>query len=204
MTTSKCQKIFTATANEKINIPTEIVRQLFARFSSNNLLISQMKDRSLSLIRKSLIWSIPSFLLMLIISIWSIKYSLLETISDLRNLSPIIRITPSDLVALCAPIISISGITIMIQKAIPCKVGITKIPERFLATSIFAGIFLMLFCLFIITPLQHYAMPKLGYTRCNILKGHPNIYYSDWVKNPDWCVRGKSREWVKEQARLAQ
>lgn len=79
-----------------------------------------------------------------------------------------------------------------------------KIPERFLATSIFAGIFLMLFCIFIITPLQHYAMPKLGYTRCNILKGHPNIYYSDWVKNPDWCVRGKSREWVKEQARLAQ
>ncbi|WP_225613988.1 hypothetical protein [Delftia sp. DLF01] len=162
-----------------------------------------MKDRSLSLIRKSLIWSIPSFLLMLIISIWSIKYSLLETIYDLRNLSPTIRITPSDLVALCAPIISASGITIMIQKAIPCKADITKIPERILKTSLFAGILLMLFCLFIITPLQHYAMPKLGYTRCNILKGHPNIYYSDWVKNPDWCVRGKSREWVKQQARLA-
>ncbi|WP_280190302.1 hypothetical protein [Delftia sp. PS-11] len=46
-------------------------------------------------------------------------------------------------------------------------------------------------------------MPKLGYTRCNILEGHPNMYFTDWVKNPDWCVRGKSREWVREQARLA-
>jgi hypothetical protein len=45
-------------------------------------------------------------------------------------------------------------------------------------------------------------MPKLGYTRCNILEDHPTIYFTDWVKNPDWCVRGKSREWVNEQAHL--
>lgn len=62
----------------------------------------------------------------------------------------------------------------------------------------------MFFCIFAITPFQYYAMPKLGYTRCNILENHPTIYFTDWVNNPDWCVRGKSREWVKEQARLAQ
>jgi hypothetical protein len=45
-------------------------------------------------------------------------------------------------------------------------------------------------------------MPNLGYSLCNILKGHPNIHFTDWVKNPDWCVRGKSREWIKEQAKL--
>lgn len=62
----------------------------------------------------------------------------------------------------------------------------------------------MFFCIFAITPFQYYAMPKLGYTRCNILENHPTIYFTDWVKNPAWCVRGKSREWVKEQAHLAQ
>ncbi len=61
----------------------------------------------------------------------------------------------------------------------------------------------MITCLLVITPLQYYAMPKLGYTRCNILEDHPTIYFTDWVKNPDWCVRGKSREWVNEQSRLS-
>jgi hypothetical protein len=28
------------------------------------------------------------------------------------------------------------------------------------------------------------------------------MYFSDWVKKPEWCVRGKSREWVKDQALL--
>ena len=65
------------------------------------------------------------------------------------------------------------------------------------------GISSALVSLIFITPLQYYAMPKLGYTRCNILEGHPTIYFTDWVKKPEWCVRGKSREWVMEQARLA-
>lgn len=29
------------------------------------------------------------------------------------------------------------------------------------------------------------------------------MYFTDWVKTPEWCVRGKTREWVKEQARLS-
>lgn len=78
------------------------------------------------------------------------------------------------------------------------------ISERILAISVVTGGGIMLFCLLVVTPLQYYAMPRLGYTRCNILEGHPNIYFTDWVKTPEWCVRGKSREWVKEQARLAQ
>jgi len=61
----------------------------------------------------------------------------------------------------------------------------------------------MITCLLVVTPSQYYAMPKLGYTRC-ILEDHPTIYFTDWVKNPAWCVRGKRREWVKEQASLAQ
>lgn len=90
----------------------------------------------------------------------------------------------------------------MIQKSIPCKERTLKIAERIFALSVFTGTGVVLLCSFVIAPLQYYAMPKLDYTRCNILEDHPTIYFTDWVKNPDWCVRGKSREWVNEQARL--
>lgn len=90
----------------------------------------------------------------------------------------------------------------MIQKSMPCKERTLKIAERIFALSVFTGTGVVLLCSFVIAPLQYYAMPKLGYTRCNILEDHPTIYFTDWVKNPDWCVRGKSREWVNEQARL--
>lgn len=90
----------------------------------------------------------------------------------------------------------------MIQKSIPCKERTLKIAERIFAFSVFTGTGVVLLCFFVITPLQYYAMPKLGYTRCNILEDHPTIYFTDWIKNPDWCIRGKSREWVNEQTRL--
>ena len=162
----------------------------------------KMDKRNLTEIRKSLIWSIPLFLLLLTMSIWSILYSLYQTVDDLNKLAPSVRITPFVPIALCVPIISITGIIIAIQKSVPCTEDAMKIPTRIFLSAIAVGVFIMFFCIFAVTPLQYYAMPKLGYTRCNILEDHPTIYFTDWVKNPDWCVRGKSRKWVNEQARL--
>ena len=161
-----------------------------------------MQATDIAQIRKSLIWSISSFLLILVLSIWSIKYSFLNTIIDLKNSSASVRITPLHLAIVYFPVIAVTGIIAMIQKSIPCKERTLKIAERIFAFSVFTGTGVVLLCFFVITPLQYYAMPKLGYTRCNILEDHPTIYFTDWVKNPDWCVRGKSREWVNEQARL--
>ena len=67
----------------------------------------------------------------------------------------------------------------------------------------------MAFPSFILSPIltqlfQRYHLPEHGYTKCNLLQGNPAYHFSDWVKNPAWCVRGKDREWVFEQARLAQ
>src|SRR5258708_8116230 len=83
-----------------------------------------------------------------------------------------------------------------------CKKAAKNTRMLIFLSAIAVGVFIMFFCIFAITPFQYYSMPKLGYTRCNILEDHPTIYFTDWVKNPDWCVRGKSREWVNEQARL--
>ena len=62
--------------------------------------------------------------------------------------------------------------------------------------------------LIVIVPLtspliQNHYMPKLGYSKCLLLEGGRfSLWSTDWVKNPDWCVKGKTREWVNEQAAL--
>lgn len=164
----------------------------------------EMETNNLADVRKSLIYGIPSIIFVLFFSIWNTEHSFLKTIADLSNSAPSVRITPGDLVGVYFPIMGFTILVSVIQKAIPCKARTLMISERILAISVITGGGIMIFCLLVVTPLQYYAMPRLGYTRCNILEGHPNIYFTDWVKNPEWCVRGKSREWVKEQASLAQ
>jgi hypothetical protein len=154
-------------------------------------------------IRKNFIWGIPLNIFILTLSIWYTKYEFLETVDSIINLDPSIRITPGAITIAYMPIMFTIIFLALVLGAIPCNKNILKIAERIGNISAFVGFFIMLVCIFIIAPLQYYAMPKLGYTRCNILKDHPTIYFTDWVRTPDWCVRGKSREWVREQARLA-
>jgi hypothetical protein len=52
--------------------------------------------------------------------------------------------------------------------------------------------------------LQHWLFPKYGYSYCNLLSGNPTVWFNDWVKNPEWCVRGKTHDWVREQAAKVQ
>lgn len=66
----------------------------------------------------------------------------------------------------------------------------------------FAGIFALLIGMPVATFLQYRYMPLLGYSPCNILQGNPNKWSNDWVRNPQWCVRGKDRAWVKEQSEM--
>lgn len=108
----------------------------------------QMDKRNLTEIRKSLIWNIPLFLLLLAMSIWSIFYSLCETVNDLNELAPSVRITPFDPIALCVPIISITGIIIAIQKSVPCSEDAIKIPTRIFLSAIAVGVFIMFFLYF--------------------------------------------------------
>lgn len=107
-----------------------------------------MDKRNLNEIRKSLIWSVPLFLLLLAMSIFSIFYSLYETVDDLNKLAPSVRITPFDPIALCVPIISITGIIIAIQKSVPCTEDAIKVPTRIFLSAIAVGVFIMFFLYF--------------------------------------------------------
>jgi hypothetical protein len=63
---------------------------------------------------------------------------------------------------------------------------------------------LLFFVLLLARPLQQHYMPKMGYFECGLLRGNPTLYSTDWIKNPAWCVKGKDRDWVFEQAKLAE
>src|SRR5256885_13206639 len=58
---------------------------------SKMLIHTKMEKNSLTEFRRSLIHGIPSLLLVSALSIWSIKYSFLNTIIDLKNSAPSVR-----------------------------------------------------------------------------------------------------------------
>lgn len=154
--------------------------------------------------RKNIIWAIPFAIVLLITDFYLIREIVIPETLDLFYLSPAVRITPLSPMIGSFWAIPLTLIVAVIAKAIPLKKRTLKRVECILLSSTCANIFFAAVGFFAILPLQYYAMPQLGYTHCNILEGHPNKDSMDWVKNPEWCVRGKSREWVKEQARLAQ
>ncbi|MDC2859185.1 MULTISPECIES: hypothetical protein [unclassified Delftia] len=131
-----------------------------------------------------------------------INEEIIITTHEIKALAPVVRIWPmAPFSVFCVPFL-LSSIFLYIVKAIPCRQRVQTKIESILIKSLILCFISALFCLLFLVPLQYQAMPKLGYTHCNLLQGHPNIYFSDWVKKPEWCVRGKSREWVKEQALL--
>lgn len=159
--------------------------------------------RDIKNIRRSAIFGIPIIILLSIGCFWFSFVEIFPMLKDINALAPIIRIMPGTPIIFITPFVFITLAIVLSLKSIPCNDSILQKSDQALSIIFTLGISTALISLIFITPLQYYAMPKLGYTRCNILEGHPTIYFTDWVKNPEWCVRGKSREWVKDQALLA-
>lgn len=159
--------------------------------------------RDIKNIRKSAIFGIPISILLSVGCFWFFFAETIPMLKDINALAPTIRIMPGAPTIFMTPFVFITLALVSVLNSIPCNDSILRKSDKALSIIFTLGISSALVSLIFITPLQYYAMPKLGYTRCNILEGHPTIYFTDWVKNPEWCVRGKTREWVKEQARLS-
>lgn len=154
-------------------------------------------------IRKNAYIGILLTTLALLSCVFLINETIITTTHEIKTLAPVVRIWPmAPFSVLCLPFL-LSLTLLYIVKAIPCKQRMQTKTEGILIKSLILCFISALFCLLFLAPLQYKAMPKLGYTHCNLLQGHPNMYFTDWVKTPEWCVRGKTREWVKEQARLS-
>ena len=164
-------------------------------------------EKQVKLAQKTAILGVPFCILFILFMFWVVIDGLLPDIQDLLTLAPVVQITPGTPVVFTGILMMFIIVVLSIFSAIPWKEQTFKkiggiLRYIFNLILIINGI-TALISLFIITPLQYYAMPKLGYTRCGILEGEPNKYSTNWVKNPAWCVRGKSHEWIKEQARMA-
>jgi hypothetical protein len=158
-----------------------------------------MQDR-VAVNRKNAIWGLPFGLAWLVANLYIVVDDSLPHIGDLLHRAAIVKVvplTPLLITALAVPLVLMAAI---IANAIPCKPSLLKKMERLMVAVLAVNVVAILVSLFVIAPLQHYAMPKLGYSRCNVLQGHPNMYFSDWVRDPAWCVPGQTREWVREQA----
>lgn len=154
-------------------------------------------------IRKALIWGVPLLAGVSGSSFWMVGYDIFPTIDRLISGAAVVRITPGALLFPFVGVFGALGVVIGILRGIPYNGKIVKILENAFNAVVFASAIALVLIVTTATLIQNHYMPKLGYTRCDLLQGNPTLWFTDWVKNSDWCVKGRTREWVNEQARLA-
>ena len=149
-------------------------------------------------------WKGPVALVILIVMSYSAFTDPISTLKNIVNEAPILRLYPAEIfVPMFVFTMFVAAMTLVL-KAIPVSMALRKKAEWCTLALIFGNVPLFLFAVLVAHPLQQYYFPKHGYTQCDQLHGNPTIWFTDWVKNPAWCVRGKDRSWVFEQARIAQ
>lgn len=153
-------------------------------------------------IRKTLIWGIPLYLGLATGSILMVAYIMVPTIEGVVERAPVVRIGPAVLVAPFVAAFCLLGVVVASMRAIPCSDRIIKPFERAFIAAVLAGVVAMLL-IPVTAALARSRMPSIGYTQCHVLQGQPTLWFTDWVRDPAWCVRGKSLDWVNEQARLS-
>ena len=121
-------------------------------------------------------------------------------------------------IAQAAPVIRLSGGVVFVVLAFTCiPIGILMAVTGFLLLIDKPDWFIIFRdaiaerTLYVVLPLGLLAiviqpvatriiMPMHGYSICHGLKGGLSRYSSDWVRDPAWCVRNQSMEWVTETA----
>ena len=153
-------------------------------------------------IRKTVIWAVPVCLLGLVLVVVGFGMDFVDTVNDLRSLAPSIRLRPAIAVAPITILFMVLVLVFGVFKAIPSPIAASR-SQYFMLRVLALNVVLMVVVLLFARPFQDSQMPKLGYTSCDLLQGNPTVWFQDWVRNPEWCVSGKSREWVAEQAARA-
>jgi len=153
-------------------------------------------------IRKSLLWGIPLCVLVGAGCLWLGFEAVIRTIQQIAAGAAGVRIAPAAQLAPFVAVLCILGIVVGAMRAIPLSDGLIRRAER--AFNITVAASAVAFLLVPVTSIaQHYYMPSIGYTQCHVLQGQPMRGFTDWVRDPAWCVKGKSLDWVNEQAQHA-
>ncbi|AVS87888.1 hypothetical protein C8238_06175 [Paracidovorax avenae] len=151
-------------------------------------------------IRKSLLWGIPLCALVGAGCLWLGFEAVIRTIQQIAAGAAGVRIAPAAQLAPFVAVLCILGIGVGIMRAIPLSDGPIRRAER--AFNITVAVSAIAFLLVPVTSIaQRFYMPSIGYTPCHALQGQPTRWFTDWVRDPAWCVKGKTVEWVNERAR---
>lgn len=169
----------------------------------NERLIRQRREEALE-IRKKLWWGLPFCLGLGGFSWWVTDLLFSNELLGLFALAPIVRMTPMGWLGVpLMGLLSVMLFALGILRAIPYHGIWLKRLIWLTMTTLFSMLGLIVTVPLISPLVQNYYMPKLGYSKCLLLEGGRfSLWSTDWVKNPDWCVKGKTREWVNEQAAL--
>ena len=149
-------------------------------------------------------WQLWLILVGIGLLVWFVSAEMFPTVQDLAAHAPVLRIYSGSVMIPTFVAAVLGTLAVLIFKAIPASECTVQKAQQMGMFLVWLNVPCVLFALLISRPLQHHYLPKHGYTQCDQLQGNPTIWFTDWVKNPSWCVRGKDRKWVLEQARITQ
>jgi hypothetical protein len=151
---------------------------------------------------RKLLASGATFLCFLALSLlfWFMWAEFFPTLRGAVAGAPMLRIYPGSVAMPTFFILAVVGYTGLALRAIPVRDSIIKVFRRLVIWLFWLMLVSFLFGVLIASVGQHQYFPKNGYTECDQLQGAPSLWFTDWVKNPAWCVKGKDRAWVFERA----
>lgn len=151
-------------------------------------------------VRKAMQVGLPSIIIFLFLCCFVVVPEIYQSINDLVHSVPAVRLSIVATSVFFALPLALIMLLLSVFKGIPINWSGVELLVRLLNINIFAAAAFMVIGVPMLTLFQYHYMPKLGYSKCNELHGHPTMWFNDWIKNPEWCVRGKDRAWVLEQA----
>ncbi len=150
-------------------------------------------------IRKLIRWGIPLYV-GLVAGAWLMtRHALVPMVQDIMSRAPVVRITPGMHLMPCVVAFGSLAIVVMVMRAVPCRASLIR-PFELAAHWAVAASAIALLLIPVVAIAPRYYMPRIGYTQCHALQGQPTLWFTDWVRDPAWCVKGKHPDWLNEQA----
>ena len=151
--------------------------------------------------RKGLLWMMLFFFAFVAFIFVSFpEVTVLDVPNEVRAGAPIVSIWPGTIMIFPVLVLLLASIISGIFRAIPWPQAFEYM-QRVLVWLLWPTLATMAFSLIGVPPLSSYYMSTHGYHRCERFElGATRRWFTDWVKDPKWCVPGKGADWVKEQA----
>ncbi|MDA8444828.1 hypothetical protein [Paracidovorax valerianellae] len=154
-------------------------------------------------IRKTMLWGAPLYLAITAGCLFVVVHELIPTLKAIASRAPAVRIAPAAQLAPFIATFCLIGVLLGMMRSVPASERLIQKFERAFNIAVWIGMIALLL-IPVTSVTQRFYMPSVGYSMCSELQGNPTMWFTDWVRDPTWCVRGKSLEWVNEQARNAE